>query len=41
MPESATAARGQQEMDCRQMDAIADAANAMSEGAMVDGMIHG
>jgi hypothetical protein len=41
MPESATTARGQQEMDCRQMDAIADAANAMSEGAMVDGMIHG
>jgi hypothetical protein len=28
-------------MDCKYIEAIADAAEAMSEGAMVDGMIHG
>ncbi|CAO3693827.1 unnamed protein product [Umbelopsis ramanniana] len=41
MPEQARAASNQNEMDCKYIEAIADAADAMSEGAMVDGMIHG
>ncbi|CAM0137347.1 unnamed protein product [Umbelopsis sp. WA50703] len=41
MPESAKAAPNQNEMELRHIDAIANAADAMSEGAMVDGMIHG
>lgn len=41
MPESAKAAPNQDEMELRHIDAIANAADAMSEGAMVDGMIHG
>ncbi|KAI9284892.1 replication factor RFC1 C terminal domain-containing protein [Umbelopsis sp. AD052] len=41
MPEQAKAASNQNEMDCKYIEAIADAAEAMSEGAMVDGMIHG
>lgn len=41
MPDSAKIASNQNEMECRQIEAIANAADAMSDGAMVDGMIHG
>lgn len=37
----AMSGKNQAEQEALQMDAIADAADAMSDGAIVDGMIHG